>query len=167
VPASVTDLSLNGQYVSSTGQGTITWEIQNLGSMDANNVLFMQSLPVTITPKSLSATMGGACTRSEPIGSLVRLICTLPVLPAGQSWTISLTMPPSSATVKARVGFAGTDTWQANNYFVLSFNDSAATGGGSAGNSGNSGNNPAPPPPAIGRSNTGSDPLIGLIPRLP
>jgi hypothetical protein len=135
--------------------------------MDATNVLFMQSLPASITPTSLSATLGGTCTRSEPIGSLVRVICTLPVLAAGQSWAISLTMPPSSATVKARVGFAGSDPWRANDYFVLSFDDSGATGGGDGGNNGGGGNNPALRPPVTIKSNPGADPAISRTPRLP
>jgi len=121
-------LALSGQYVGTAGQGTITWQIQNLGTADAANVVFTQSLPISLTLSSLQATLGGSCSQSGAIGSQLLITCQLALLPAGQSWSISLV--PSTqvfkAVMRARVRFAGSDPVIGNNFFMLSINNTAA-----------------------------------------
>jgi hypothetical protein len=133
-----TDLALSGQFTGSGTQGTISWQIQNLGTADATNVVFMQSVPVTISPNSLSAGLGGTCTQSTPLASEIRVVCRLALLPHGQSWSINVTTPliTSNVTMRARVSFSGLDSLPANNFFVMSIAAPAApppAGGGSGG----------------------------------
>ena len=162
-PASVTDLSLSGQYASGTGQGTITWSIQNLGSSDASDVVFMQSLPTTITPSSLSATLGGICTQSAPIGNVIRVVCRLPLLAHGQTWNIDVVMaPPVRASVRASVRFNGSDPTLANNYYALSIAEATAPGSGGPGSNPN---HPLPPVPKA--SPGGTNPIWRAINRVP
>lgn len=152
-PATVTDLSLHGNYVSGAGQGTITWQIQNQGSVDASHVMFIQSLPATLTPKSLSATLGGSCTSPEDLNGVI--MCSLPLLSAGQTWSINVAIPPTSTIVRARVDWTGTDTVPSNNYYVLSFQDPAAPAGG------NGGSNPGNQPPVPVVRNRTDPPISG------
>jgi len=125
---SSTDLALSGQYVGGAGQGSITWQIQNLGTADAANVVFTQSLPITLSLSSLQATLGGSCSQLGAIGSQLLIACKLPLLPQGQSWSISLV--PSTqvfkAVMRARVRFAGSDPVIGNNFFMLSINNTVA-----------------------------------------
>lgn len=164
VPETVTDLALSGHYASSNGQGTISWNVQNLGSSDASNILFVQSLPTSITSSSLSATLGGSCTESKPIGDVTLVICRVPSLASGQSWNIQLVMaaPRASATIRARVRFDGNDPVPANNYYLLAISKAAGpvTGGG--------GSNPGGRPlPGISRGNLGPSPLTRSVGRIP
>lgn len=153
-PPAVTDLALSGQYSGSGSQGTISWQIQNLGAADATNVVFMQSVPVAISPSSLSAGLGGTCTKAAPLANQIRVICRLTLLPHGQSWSINLSMPPIAVntTMRARVGFAGLDPAPANNFYVLNVSAPAAPPQG-----GGSGGGPVFPVPVIA---TAPDPLV-------
>jgi hypothetical protein len=148
-PPAVTDLALAGQYTGSGNQGTISWEIQNLGVVDAANVVFMQSVPVTISPSSISAGLGGTCTQAPPLANQIRVICRLPLLPHGESWSINLSVPPilANTTMRARVSFAGIDPAAGNNFYVLNVSSPAAApvGGGSGGG-------PVQPAPVIART---------------
>ena len=155
-PATVTDLSLSGQYVSNSGQGTITWTVRNLGSSDAGNVLFIQSLPSSITPSSISATLGGSCTRSASLGDAVLILCKLPLLASGQSWNIQLAMaaPLAGAAIRARVRFDGNDPVLANNYYALAISKATVpvTGGG--------GSNPGERVPPVISGKPGANPIL-------
>jgi len=152
----VTDLALTGGYVDASGGGTITWQIANLGAMDANGVLFVSHLPASVSVQSVSASPGGSCTQSPAFLGSTRLQCTLNVLPSGQSWAVTavITANAGSAKTAARVMFNGKDPVQANNYAQVAMTISNANpGGGGSGGSGGSGGNgggstlaPVPPP---------------------
>jgi hypothetical protein len=160
VPSAVTDLSLSGQYTGSGNQGTISWQIQNLGLTDATNVVFMQSVPVTVSANSLAAGLGGTCTQAAPIANQIRVICRLSLLPHGQTWNINLAMSPITVNtiMRARVGFAGLDPAPGNNFYVLNISaPPAPTGGGTGGG-------PVHHVPVIGKT---ADPLLNPPPLRP
>ena len=139
-PASTTDLGLSGAYVAGATTGTIIWQVTNLGSMNANGVMLVENLPVTAQIQSITTSSGGNCTHSTVLLNTTRLECDLSVLLQGKSWTITVAVANSAASVKtaARVRFNGTDPVLANNYFMLMMlRNASASGGG-----------PVSPPPA-------------------
>jgi len=132
VPASSTDLGLSGAYVAGATAGTITWQVTNLGSMDANGVVLVQGLPATAQIQSIT-TSSGACTQSRVLVNSTLLKCDLGVLLRGQSWTVTVVVVNSAGSAKtaARVRFNGTDPVPANNYYLLTMlHNSNASGGG-------------------------------------
>jgi len=132
-PASITDLSLSGAYVAGATTGTITWQVTNLGSMDANGVMLVENLPVTAQIQSITTSSGGICTQSTVLLSTTRLECDLSVLPQGQSWTVTVAVANSASSAKtaARVRFNGTDSVPANNFYLLMMvHNASASGGG-------------------------------------
>jgi hypothetical protein len=134
VPASTTDLSLSGAYVAGATAGTITWQVTNLGSTDANGVVLVEGLPATAQIQSITASLGGNCTQSSVLVNATHLECDLGVLPHGQSWTVTVAIVNSAATAKtaARVRFNGTDPVPANNYYLLTMLHNASASGGGA-----------------------------------
>jgi uncharacterized repeat protein (TIGR01451 family) len=147
----VTDLALTGGYVDAVGGGTITWQITNAGTMDANGVLFVERLPAGVTVQSLSATPGGSCTQSPASLNTTRVQCGLNLLSSGQSWTVTVTVSGTASSVKtaARVMFNGKDPVPANNYsqLVMTINNTNTGVGGNGGTGGSGGGsvgNPAP-----------------------
>ncbi len=131
-PASITDLGLSGAYVPGPTTGTITWQVTNLGSMDANGVALVAGLPANAQIQSITTSLGGTCTQSTVLLNTTRLKCDLGVLPQGQSWTVTLVVLNSvvSAKTAARVRFNGTDPVFANNYSLLMMPHNVSASGG-------------------------------------
>jgi len=130
-PASITDLGLSGTYVSGATSGTITWQVTNLGSMDANSVVLVENLPASAQIQSITASSGGNCTQSTVLLNTTRLECDLSLLPQGQSWTVTIAVASSAVSAKtaARVRFNGTDPVPANNYYLLMMLHNASASG--------------------------------------
>jgi len=130
-PDSITDLGLSGAYVAGATTGTITWQVMNLGSMDANNVVLVENLPVTAQIQSITTSSGGNCTQSTVLLNTVRLECDLGILPQGKSWTVTIAVANSAASAKtaARVRFNGTDPVPANNFYSLMMLQNASASG--------------------------------------
>jgi hypothetical protein len=131
-PVSVTDLELTGTYVDGAAGGTITWQVKNLGSTVANDVLVMQHLPRNIAIESMTDSSGGACTERRILNTVLKE-CRLATMAPGQSWTIIVKAAPSASSAKAaaRVMFQGKDSNMANNYaLVLMAHDVTSTGSG-------------------------------------
>jgi hypothetical protein len=131
----VTDLSVVGSYVSAAGGGTVTWTVTNLGSMDANGILLLGHLPATLNIQVVATTAAGFCSQTPAFANSTRLACGLNTLPAGQTWTVTVSgvLRGYSAKAAALVSFRGTDPVSANNYaLVLMQNNTvnAGTGGG-------------------------------------
>jgi Domain of unknown function DUF11 len=132
-PASITDLGLSGAYVAGANGGTITWQVTNLGSMDAKGVVLVEGLPASAQIQSIT-TSGGSCTQSSVLVNVTHLECDLGILPQGKSWTVTVAIVSSASSAKtaARVRFNGTDPVTANNYYLLTMlHNASASGGGS------------------------------------
>jgi hypothetical protein len=131
-------LGLSGGYAAGTANGTITWEVTNLGSADASGVLFIEHLPAAVKIQSIVTSPSGFCAQSPAFANSTRLACGLNNLPHGQSWIISVSVVTSAASAKtaAQVMFKGTDPVAANNYYLVVMQNSvsaASAGGGSGG----------------------------------
>jgi hypothetical protein len=126
-------LQLLGGYVPGTGSGTITWQITNLGTMDAKGILLIGHLPRGITLQKTSMMPVGFCEQSPAFDDSTRLACGLSTLPAGQSWTINVSIVANVATAitAARVKFTGIDSQPANNYVHLTMKNNIAGSSGS------------------------------------
>lgn len=138
-PASITDLELTGTYVDGATNGTITWQVRNLGSITANGVLLVQHLPMSATIRSMTDSAGGTCTQSRGVLNRMRVECRVGTLLPGQSWTVLVEAAPSASSAKAaaRVMFQGRDSNTANNYAIVMMpHDIPTTGSGGT-----------PPPP--------------------
>ena len=134
-PAVVTDLALNGSYIDGAGSGTITWQVTNLGSVDATGVILIQHLPAALKIQSIITTPGGFCEQSPAFANSTRLGCGLNTLPAGQSWSINISVVSSASVVKtaALVSFRGTDPVTANNYSLVTMHTNIGGNSGSGG----------------------------------
>ncbi|HEY1525984.1 MAG TPA: fibronectin type III domain-containing protein [Candidatus Angelobacter sp.] len=130
-PVSITDLELSGKYVDGATNGTITWQVKNLGSMNANSVMLVQHLPASAKFQSIKGSADGLCTQSRAILNAMRMECRLGTLPPGQSWTIIVETAPSASSAKtaARITFQGSDPDPANNYAIVLMPHDVTTGG--------------------------------------
>jgi hypothetical protein len=151
-PASITDLEVSGTYLDGATNGTIIWQVTNLGSMDAANVLLIEHLPRGVKIQSITTSLGGSCTQATAIPSGTRLSCSLGLLPQGQSWTVNLAVATSIAKAKtaARISFQGTDPAPANNYYLMTMQHTASSVVG-----------PSRNPP---QARTMIDPNVGTLP---
>jgi len=133
-PPSITDIELTGTYVDGATNGTITWQIKNLGSMNANGAVLVQHLPTSAKFLSITDSSGGTCTQSRAILNTMRVECRLDTLSPGQSWTVIVEAAPSASSAKAaaRVMFQGRDSNPANNYAIVMM-PHVVTNGGSGG----------------------------------
>jgi hypothetical protein len=130
-PVSLTDLELTGTYLDGATNGTITWQIRNLGSMSANGLVLVQHLPASAAIQSITDSSGRSCTQSRAIMNVMRVKCRLDTLPPGQSWTVIVEAAPSanSAKVAARISFQGRDPNPANNYAIVLMPHDVTSGG--------------------------------------
>jgi hypothetical protein len=121
IPASVTDLELSGTYVDGATNGTITWQVKNLGSMTASGLVLRQNLPTSATIQSMTDSLGGTCTQSKGIMRAAIFQCRVGTLLPGQSWTVTVGVAPSARSAKAaaRIMFQGIDPNIANNYAIV------------------------------------------------
>jgi len=133
VPVSVTDLELTGSYADGAMNGTITWQVKNLGSTTASGVVLRQHLPTSVTIQSMTDSSGGTCTQSKSISRAAIFQCRLGTLLPGQSWKVTVEATPSASSAKAAaiVMFQGTDSNPANNYalVMMPHNVPSSTGG--------------------------------------
>jgi hypothetical protein len=134
-PLSITDLALSGAYVPGTANGTITWQVTNLGSMDATGVNLIEHLPGNVKIQSITASSGGLCKQTNTFLSGARLACNLSILPAGQTWsvTVAVVTGARSAKTAARVTFNGRDPAPGNNYYFVTMTSSNVSGSGIGG----------------------------------
>src|SRR5581483_9871660 len=96
----------------------------------------IQHLPVALKIQSIITTPGGFCEQSPAFANSTRLACALNTLPAGQNWSINISVVSSASVVKtaALVSFQGTDPVKANNYSLVTMQTSISSnssGGGS------------------------------------
>ncbi|HEY2499485.1 MAG TPA: fibronectin type III domain-containing protein, partial [Candidatus Angelobacter sp.] len=135
VPLSITDLALSGAYVPGVANGTITWQVTNLGSMDAPGVNLIEHLPGSVKVQSITASSGGLCKQTNAFLNGTRLACNLSILPAGQAWsvTVAVVTGARSAKAAARVTFNGRDPAPGNNYYFVTMTSSNVSGSGIGG----------------------------------
>jgi hypothetical protein len=129
-PVTITDLGLTGAYVAGPGGGTVTWQIANLGSADANGIVLVQHLPLGIIVQSINTSPSGFCSQSLAFANSIRLACGLSTLPKGQTWTINVAIVTNSTSAEtaARVTFTGKDSNPANNYSLIALSNNVPVG---------------------------------------
>jgi hypothetical protein len=121
-------LGLTGAYVAGPGGGTVTWQIANLGSADANGIVLVQHLPLGVIVQSITTSPSSFCSQSLAFANSIRLACGLSTLPHGQTWTINVAVVTNatSAETAARITFTGKDSNPANNYSLITLSNSPA-----------------------------------------
>jgi hypothetical protein len=126
------------------------WQVTNLGSVDASGVLFITHLPAPVKIQSISSTPGGFCSQSPAFANSIRLACAINTLPAGQRWSINVSVVSSTnvAKIAALVQFRGTDPVPANNYYLFTL-ESGSSGGGNSNQVPIRPPAPAPQPPGL------------------
>jgi len=103
--------------------------------VDATGVILIQHLPAALKIQSIITTPGGFCEQSPAFANSTRLGCGLNTLPAGQSWSINISVVSSASVVKtaALVSFRGTDPVTANNYSLVTMHTNIGGNSGSGG----------------------------------
>jgi uncharacterized repeat protein (TIGR01451 family) len=126
----ITDLGLLGGFIAGPGGGTVTWQVMNLGPVDANGVVLIEHLPLGITVQSTATSPVGFCSQSPAFDGSIRLACGLSTLPHGQAWTVTVAVSMSAINpvTAARVTFTGTDSNTANNHSLITMNNSTGNG---------------------------------------
>lgn len=98
-------------------------------------MILIQHLPAALKIQSITTMPGGFCEQSPAFANSTRLACALNTLPAGQNWSINISVVSSASVVKtaALVSFRGTDPVEANNYSLvimhMNINSNSGSGG--------------------------------------
>ncbi|HET9184267.1 MAG TPA: MBG domain-containing protein, partial [Candidatus Angelobacter sp.] len=115
-----TDLQVTGSAahgsVNVPGADTLTWQIKNNQSTQANNVVFTSDLPAGFQFSSMSSTLG-SCT-GPAVGTAGTVTCTVPTLAASGSFTVTIdfdVVTTGTFNTTGSVSFSGNDTNQGNN----------------------------------------------------
>jgi Fibronectin type III domain/Domain of unknown function DUF11 len=102
---------------------TVTWQIKNSGTQDANALSFTISMPAGLTFASVNTTVG-TCT-GPAAGTSGTITCNAPTLAAAATMIVTENVnviQAGSLPTTGSASFSGTDTNPANNSFTVTLN---------------------------------------------